>query len=186
MTNLNLALVLLVMLLRAVQDPSERNDLSGRVVDRQGKPWADAKVILSSRGIDDVSGFGEAEKLVVATDAEGRFVVKLLPCRLYSAWAMSDLGKKRYRATQYYERVSAGQVLELREDGVFEQTRFVVHGLAEHKGVGPFQIQITRPGNPSLIEIVPTRRDLRTLIQSPGARLQQRASLTLTATRRVA
>jgi len=102
MANRALDLLLAALVLgcgATAQKRSPRVRLGGYVSDKAGKPWAGARVHLRSRLIAGNEWIGEPDRIVVTSDARGRFAARILRDRDYLVWAVSEPSEHLYRAT---------------------------------------------------------------------------------------
>jgi len=107
------AIALALAMLAPVQD---REPVTGRVERSDGKPWAGARVTLFSRLLPGIPELGDGDRVVVATDARGRFRAALLPGRRYSVWATGVARNGTRLTTKIAEDVGPGRPIRLVED----------------------------------------------------------------------
>jgi len=90
MQNWFLVALLIPSLLPAQSDLPVRERLAGRIRGGDGKPWANATVTVFSGPSRQFPEIGRTDRIVVATDKNGRFRAEVLTRRSYSVWASKD------------------------------------------------------------------------------------------------
>ena len=86
----------------AAQD-AERMRTSARVLDHRGKPVRGATIILVSRPLAEFGSDWGLDRLVYRSDERGRCAMRVIPGRLYRAWAWIDDSEERYFASPIAE-----------------------------------------------------------------------------------
>ena len=144
-----------------------RKRTSGIVSQKNGKAWAGVRVTLHSLvwpGIPQAGG----DKVVVKTDARGRFRAMLLEGRQYDAWALAEsLDGLHYRTTQVLPNVFAGMPLRLQE--VAEKSiRVTVQlcGVAAWRDRLPFRL-LVKSGNKQAV-VLPVELDANEQAKLPA------------------
>jgi hypothetical protein len=107
-----------------------REPLRGSALLADGAPWTNATVCMLGRPLVNDDRLGAPDRLAGSADDKGRFTLHLLAGRLYTAWAIEDLGNGRYRASFPVDRVRGGQPLELVADAPRTQQTLRFTGLA--------------------------------------------------------
>jgi hypothetical protein len=102
-----------------------REDVTGVVVDRDGKPWGGAAVTLWHAPHPAIPDESLCDRVVVPTDAAGTFTARVLVGARYVAWAASPTvaPDRSYRCTHVADRVAAGAPVKLTEAELHWQRR---------------------------------------------------------------
>ena len=90
-----------------------RRSVAGSVTDCAGQPWAGATVTLIARAIPDYPHAGRADEIRVVADADGKFRVRVLTFRRYSAWAHERLKGGSHRLSDVVQDVCHGLPIAL-------------------------------------------------------------------------
>ena len=162
---------IILLLLAGVGVAQERREpVRGSAVLDDGKPWPGATVHLLSRPLPQDERLGVADEPTAVTDAQGRFLVRLLPGRHYTAWAAEELADGRYRASFAVERAIGGRPLELVADAPRQRQKIAFEGLEPWRARGKVVVRLLSctghrcvgeaalTGDDWLLPLVPGRR----------------------------
>lgn len=145
--------------------------LLGHVADATGERVAGARVTVFWSPPDDPAGT-RTDRVEATSDERGRFVVKVLPGRGYSAFAMAGQGPGPVRCSAIRDGIAAsGQPLELvlTETAVARPVR--LRGTDAWQGRGPLQL-FAAPSAANALRIPVDLRDGRALLPPlPGLSL---------------
>jgi hypothetical protein len=119
---LTTALLLVPFTVLLAQAPP-RDEVTGEVVDRDGKPWPGASVTLLHAAHSSLVDPRYVDRVAATSDERGQIRGELLAGMPYVAWATEPLANGSFRCTTLATGVVAGAPLRLREGDVRWQRR---------------------------------------------------------------
>lgn len=133
--------VLLCLTLPIQIAPPKRYLLAGKVLERTGRPSAQAQVWLVSRPLSWSEAVGQPDVVRATTGKDGKFEARVLPGRIYSAWAVWRTANQD-RVTLPIEGVLAGQTVTLQESRLPIGRRLRIKGLERWRDRGPLRFRL--------------------------------------------
>ena len=120
----------------------DRDLVAGRVVDRDGEPWAGATVVLAATLMPAAPDLAGIDRVEVTTDARGIFRAQVLPDLAYAAWVAAFDEQRRLRRTELVHDVRPGAVVRLVEQSPVDDPRLTVLGLEAWAAHGPLRVEL--------------------------------------------